>query len=359
MEGQSVLRCGQCNKPFDKGKVITCLQYPVMPSLCLQEVEATLKRHGYYCRSQKNGHTTRPRSCLSCAKGKARCDHQRPKCSRCMTKGIECHYPANKGKGKQPRSPQIETHPTGYQDAAPLLVVDSVIESGQETTDNNDVVLDQTSNAFPALDLPDIGELYPTWNDPAFNFVDFLTPQESVETIQWPSPSSSSLVHHSTPTPDQIVQIQQASYVLNSSIPVMSMSTLRTLIQRPKMKTGRIATLTMHTLKSYPLMMLRHNTLPPFIHPHLISSGVHEKDLEPLTNCISLVHMISSGVQGSRKLFWRNVRVECERLCSEVRCVTRHSKETEVLMKVAFDVEQMGTSYCYAGAFDIYSHQTK
>jgi hypothetical protein len=30
------------------------------------------------------------------------------------------------------------------------------------------------------------------------------------------------------------------------------------------------------------------------------------------------VHMISSGVQGSRKLFWKNVRMECERLCEEV-----------------------------------------
>ncbi|KAJ5833633.1 hypothetical protein N7474_001944 [Penicillium riverlandense] len=39
--------------------------------------------------------------------------------------------------------------------------------------------------------------------------------------------------------------------------------------------------------------------------------------MEPLSNCISLVHMISSGTRGSRKLFWRNVRMECERLCSE------------------------------------------
>ncbi|KEF52703.1 uncharacterized protein A1O9_11120, partial [Exophiala aquamarina CBS 119918] len=69
-----------------------------------------------------------------------------------------------------------------------------------------------------------------------------------------------------------------------------------------------------HTLTSYPMMMLRTNTLPPFIHPHLISSNTKKIYLEPLSNCMSLIHMIRSRVQGSRKLFSRNVRLECERL---------------------------------------------
>ena len=125
---------------------------------------------------------------------------------------------------------------------------------------------------------------------------------------------------HSTPSTDQTVQVQAISSP-NVSIPTLPTSTLRSLIQRPKMKTGaqRIANLILHTLKSYPLMILRHNTLPPFIHPRSISSDVKNNHMEPLTNCISLVHMISSGVQGSRKLFWKNVRLECERLCEEVR----------------------------------------
>lgn len=40
--------------------------------------------------------------------------------------------------------------------------------------------------------------------------------------------------------------------------------------------------------------------------------------MESLINCISLVHMINSGVQGNRKLFWKNVRLECERMYAEV-----------------------------------------
>ncbi|KAJ5674975.1 uncharacterized protein N7477_004909 [Penicillium maclennaniae] len=39
--------------------------------------------------------------------------------------------------------------------------------------------------------------------------------------------------------------------------------------------------------------------------------------MEPLDNCLNLVHMISSGMKGSRKLFWSNVGVECGRLRCE------------------------------------------
>ncbi|KAL9091287.1 MAG: hypothetical protein Q9165_004921 [Trypethelium subeluteriae] len=125
-----------------------------------------------------------------------------------------------------------------------------------------------------------------------------------------------------------MVQAQQAISSPNVSIPTAPSSSVRSLIQRSRTQTGaqRIVALIYHTLKSYPLMMLRHNALPPFIHPRLISSSVDNDYMEPLTNCISLVHMIGSGVQGSRKLFWRNVRLECERFCEEVRWICDSSE---------------------------------
>lgn len=73
--------------------------------------------------------------------------------------------------------------------------------------------------------------------------------------------------------------------------------------------TQRTANLILHNLKSYPLMIRRHNTLPPFIHKSSVSSNVEDVHMEPLNNCLSLVHMIGGGVQGSRKLFWKNVRL--------------------------------------------------
>ncbi|KAF2450727.1 hypothetical protein P171DRAFT_340881, partial [Karstenula rhodostoma CBS 690.94] len=109
------------------------------------------------------------------------------------------------------------------------------------------------------------------------------------------------------------------SAALNLSIPPVPRETTRSLVLRSKAKPGshRVATLILHTLKSYPQMMLRDGTLPPYIHPHLVSPGFNSTDMESLSNCISLVYMISDKVRGSRKLFWKNVRLECERISTE------------------------------------------
>lgn len=72
--------------------------------------------------------------------------------------------------------------------------------------------------------------------------------------------------------------------------------------------------LILHTLKSN-LLMLRNNDLPPFIYPRMLSLDFNNDDIDSLSNCISLVHMISGEMRGSRKLFWRKVRQECNRLC--------------------------------------------
>ena len=202
---------------------------------------------------------------------------------------------------------------------APSLVADSPsVANRQKASNDGDTSLD-SALFISDPELTNIGGEYLDWDNPDLDFADFLNPQTDGEPVQYPSSRSSSLVRHSTPSTGQTVQVLQAISSPKVSIP--KLPTLRSLILRPTMKTEaqRIANLTFHTLKSYPLMMLRHNTLPPFIHPSLISSDVEDSQMEPLTNCISLVHMISSGFQGSRKLFWKNVRLECERWCEEVR----------------------------------------
>jgi len=200
------------------------------------------------------------------------------------------------------------------------LVTDSPgIENRHEGSKDGDTILD-SALVISDPEFARVGGEYLDWDIPEFDFADYLNLQTNDETVQNASAGSSSLVRHSTPSTDQTVQVQRAISSPYVSIPTVPTSSLRLIVHRPKMKTGAqiIANLILHTLKSYPLMMLRHNNLPPFIHPCLISPDVEDNHMEPLTNCISLVHMISSGVQGSRKLFWKNVRLECERLCEEV-----------------------------------------
>jgi len=200
--------------------------------------------------------------------------------------------------------------------ADPLIVEDRLEAS------NNDYILPDGAPVVSGPDFANIGGEHLDWNDLDMNFANFLNSQMNDKTVQYPSSgSSSSLIRHWTPSTYQTVEIQEALLSPKVSIPPIPTPNIRSLIQRPKIGTGsqRIANLILHTLKSYPLMMLRYNTLPPFIHPGLISSDVEDDHMEPLTNCINLVQMISGGVQGSRKLFWKNVRLECERLFEEVR----------------------------------------
>ena len=194
-------------------------------------------------------------------------------------------------------------------------MADSLSVEGSQSASNNSL---DTELAISDPEFANLGGDYLDWCNTDMDFTDFLNPQADDETVQYPSSGPLSFVRKLVPSTDQVQQYMSSP---NVSIMMPPTSKIRSLIQRPKMQTGgqRIANLILHTLKSYPLMMLRHNALPPFVHPRLLSSDVENNQMEPLSNCISLVHMISSGVQGSRKLFWKNVGLECERLCGEVR----------------------------------------
>ncbi|KAL5378089.1 hypothetical protein DPSP01_009373 [Paraphaeosphaeria sporulosa] len=281
-----VLRCELCNKPFDK------------PS--------TLKRHGYYCRSRRVGTTTRPRSCIACAKGKARCDNRRPECSRCVAKSIQCDYPPSPRRG------------TGTKSYSPTVSGDlDGVQMSPEGSDEMDISVDTSPTT-----TSDIHVENSNWEDSEINFSDFLnSPVLAADMGDDLATEDHSLVRHSTPPTSTTFHIPDIaiSAALNFSIPPAPTSSTRSLVLKSKARPGshRVVTLILHTLKSYPQMMLRDGTLPPYIHPHLVSSDFNGNDMESLSNCISLVHMISHKVRGSRKLFWKNVRSECERMSTE------------------------------------------
>ncbi|KAI1455217.1 hypothetical protein F4805DRAFT_459960 [Annulohypoxylon moriforme] len=293
---QSILRCPQCNKPFDK--------------------QATLKRHGYYCRSRKSDIVVRPRSCVSCAKGKAGCDNKRPKCSRCISKGIECRYPANVPRATGPATPRSDDVSVESGNSSPSLGSDSrdVDTDRQRVVNGGDMMIDSLVPLPEDADFTNLGTDYIEWDNANTAFADFLNVQ--IDDSYFIQPS---LGPDSTPSAGHTTRAQQNLSPPNPSIPRSPSYSVRSLVHRPKMQAGpqRIANLILRTLKSYPLMMLRDNTLPPFIHPGLVSSDIDNVHTEQMTNCMSLTHMISSGVQGSRKLFWKNVRMECERFAEE------------------------------------------
>ena len=188
-----------------------------------------------------------------------------------------------------------------------------------------DVILD-SALVISDLEFANLGAEYLNCEDLDIDFTDFSSPLTNDEVAQSSGSGSSA---HSTPLTNQTAQRQQAISPSNTPIHTLPTITIRSFTERPKLKTGtqRIANLMFHTLKSYPRLMLQHNTPPSFIHPRLVSSNVEYSSMEPLFNCISLMHMINSGVQGCRKLFWRNVRQECEHIYEEVCWFFNSSKK--------------------------------
>lgn len=258
-----------------------------------------MKRHFYYCRSRRLGRTVRSWSCIACARGKARCDNSQHSCSRCVQKAIKCRYPPIKtASSNNTASPTL---------APPFAQPRTIADSEQDDVSVNGNVNVASGSSAPVMsttttpELPWFEEqqLLRDWNERELTSL--------VQTIDWEDASTidfADFLHDQTSSPAVLhsadhqrlnTQQQETSPYNISSIPaVPSTYAFRSLIARPTREPGqsRIANLVFQTLKPYPLMIVRHNTLPPFIHPCSISFHDDENDndnMESLANALSLM----------------------------------------------------------------------
>jgi hypothetical protein len=104
--------------------------------------------------------------------------------------------------------------------------------------------------------------------------------------------------------------------IRSPSIPTMPTYSLRSFGQNPALKGGSLTTamLMIRVLSAYPTMMQNPEALPPFIH----FTSLYDHAAQPLMTCMSLMQMVSTGTQGSRRLLWKKNRMECERMQIEV-----------------------------------------
>lgn len=141
-------------------------------------------------------------------------------------------------------------------------------------------------------------------------------------------------------TPSHIQRIEYGSYINGTSTitsPVLSMTAnydlaLRSFTRKPAIKGGALTTsmLMLRLLSSYPMMLRDPKSPPLFIHPSFLSDQ-ESKTMESLTSCTSLIRMIESGSTASRRLLWKNIRLECERLQVQVSLLPGSSRFSIVL----------------------------
>lgn len=281
--------------------------------------EATLKRHGYYCRTRKGqSRPFRSRSCVACAKAKARCDNNLPSCLRCAAKNIQCRPQTGPVQRRRYLNNAGDERLTASFPACEEQVENTLPRTAQPpvTGSENDPLHLQSIHAveeefdWGALDveIPGVQHLDVDAN--------LIPPSQLDSTCQLllnlPRPPSS--------TTAQAGQIMPAK---SPSIPQMPSFSLRSFAQNPELQHGAQATalLLFRVLTSYPMMMRGEDSLPPFIHPYSLSHALatESKSMESLTTCVNLMQMVGTNMQGSRRLLWKNIRLECERLREEVR----------------------------------------
>ncbi|KAH8728127.1 hypothetical protein GQ44DRAFT_702664 [Phaeosphaeriaceae sp. PMI808] len=284
---QTILWCVLCNKPFNK--------------------ESTLKRHGYYCRSRKsNDLDVRSRSCLACAKAKVRCDNKLPNCTRCMIKGSTCHVP---GRNSSTTMASKSTSESTQREPPPSGAATSVVIFDKNVSMERDVLVD--------IDTNNIGEGQFDWD--MTHVGKSQTGVSEYQDYQSHPPACTSLS-----SPDQglfpsdhglCTAIRSSNQ--SPSIPTMPNYELRFFNHRPAVGGGAYTTamLMVRMLTSYPLMMRDIKSPPPFIHSYSLSDT--NKSMESIITCASLMQMLEINRQGGRKLLWKNVRFECERLAAE------------------------------------------
>lgn len=232
-------------------------------------------------------------------KRKGRCDTKRPECSTCAEKGIACCYPTDATRSTGDR--KHESSPTLRQET-PASPDSKVI--GDETVDEFGMMLAQSTNFLPSPPSK-LKEQPFEFNDLDFAFANFVN-DEMI--------GPNRTMQHLHTVSQQV------------SMPTGPSQNVRSMIARPRTdpSSQRTIKLIMHTLKSFLRTMQHDHSLPPFIHPRLSTSVAGTDRMDPMANCISLMQLLSSDARGNKKLFWKNVRLESERLLAEVKRMFKH-----------------------------------
>ncbi|KAF2112792.1 hypothetical protein BDV96DRAFT_497745 [Lophiotrema nucula] len=84
-------------------------------------------------------------------------------------------------------------------------------------------------------------------------------------------------------------------------------------------------------IASFPQMMLRKETFPPFIHSASYDYSLGTQALpEVLTDCMGLAQMFATRTKESNNMFWRAIRMEQEKLYAQHESYSDHEMQAAV-----------------------------
>lgn len=259
---------------------------------------SSLKRHHYYCRSKPVGQPkSRKRCCEACTQSKRRCDARFPACSSCASRNMACHYinQALPNLTYQSNDLGISSLPHTSVESALSFAEDVhsyALDVPSDVQTDFDFTVFSSAGVANNLDAP----VPLTPSSPYLDMINFGFDNDSIVlaeqlrcrplspmSLQWKPPKV--LGKRTTDTP----QAQMATMMLAQII------------------------------ASFPYMMTQKETFPPFIHPRCYDFSLGKNEMpEILTDCMGLAHMFVTKKKESNKIFWRSVRMEQDKLFTQV-----------------------------------------
>lgn len=238
---------------------------------------------------------SRKRACQACTKAKARCDASLPHCSRCLARSLTCDYAPDSHTQYQLQISKSRTSHAISQGALDYPV--DTLRNHQVT--NLDIVETRAYHDYDPYSV-------------TTNVANFDSVKNDAEEFQLTGGEAWEFS-------------DETESVTQDSLTTLFPRPLRLFI--PQCFAGSKSPLTQRyllcTLRSYPVMMLRGQN-PPFIHPRTIFDepedfGPRRKmKAGPLAVCNELLQMFTMKNRDNVVQIWRAIRMEQERLLSEV-----------------------------------------
>ncbi|KAK9481971.1 hypothetical protein V1527DRAFT_486132 [Lipomyces starkeyi] len=295
--------------------------------------ETSYNRHVLYCRRAQNRPRIRVRSCRACITAKVKCNFQ-PRCLRCTNKGFECVYDkarsaaaaaaaiaANAANAGATVTATNESQVADEQPAAnvaPAFTLASLPDdditstlhdlcasSGATNIDETQIDVDWDGVDFAVTDIPSQS---PESNLPRFHHEPALEVMPNASFLHGENLLLTELPWSSRSLPDEYFPALSGPTCLSERPYSDFLAPIP--ISDPVSKFT--ANIVMQMLCAFPQMMLRRETLPPFIHGHWYRpSDATESSLpKPLVNCMGLAQVFASRNLETRPFLWRTVKAE-------------------------------------------------
>ena len=237
--------------------------------------------------------SVRQKSCHQCSIAKARCDLQRPSCSRCVSKTSTCQYPA-------------QAQPVGHtNNAAPGEVPFQEYDAASRQSLRTFPIEDQNTHSIPHILLGT--------DDAALDdfYTQDLDPGEGIAGECF-KPSSCSTESHMTGstvvnTPENGPNGEE--WML-SLLPQLNQADTTPLLAKNSMR------ILLRVFRTWPRMLVKEFQLPPIFHHTAVPLGKPLPQL--LSNCFTLAKMWDCQLEGSSEMVQETVSRETKAIFSNV-----------------------------------------